>query len=187
MVAYIAVFGSLWGLSEATLGTALHLMRIPFSGLIMTAIALIIILIARAFYNAPGSTISIALLAAIIKALSISTVKVGPMIGIISEGLLAEGILTLIRPGRTGFLIAGLALGIYPLVHSIITKTILFGAAFIPMLIDTARGISERFGYGIGWLALGLYVVLHIIIGAGAALLAWSLYKRVSTILNRGI
>jgi hypothetical protein len=184
LIAYIAVFGSLWGLSEASLGTTLHLLKIPFSGLILTAIALNIILIARAFYNAPGSTISIALLAAIIKALSISTIKVGPMVGILMEGLLAEAILTLMGPGRTGFLVAGLSLGIYPLIQSIITRTILFGAAFVPMILELVEGLSNRVGSGFGWILLITYVILHLLIGLTAAGIAWTIRKRTAVKLT---
>lgn len=184
MVAYIAIFGSLWGLAEASLGTTLHLLKIPFSGLILTAIALNIILVARTFHNVPGSTISIALLAAIIKALSISTVKVGPIVGILMEGLLAEVILTLIGPGRAGFLIAGLSLGIYPLIQSIITRTILFGAAFVPMILDLAAGLSNRVGAGFGWILLIAYVVLHLLIGLAAAGIAWTIRQRTAVKLT---
>ena len=177
-VAYIAVFGTLWGLSEATLGTTLHLLKIPFAGLILTAIGLNIILIARAFHNTRGSTISIALLAAIIKALSISTVKVGPVVGILMEGLLAEGILSLMGPGRTGFLVAGISLGLYPLIQSIITRTILFGAAFVPMILELAEGLSDRVGAGFGWILVFTYVALHLLIGLAAAALGWTIRRR---------
>ncbi|MFC1618905.1 hypothetical protein ACFL45_03070 [Candidatus Neomarinimicrobiota bacterium] len=184
LIAYIAVFGSLWGLAEASLGTTLHLLKIPFSGLILTAIALNIILIARAFYDAPGSTISIALLAAVIKALSLSTIKVGPIVGILMEGLLAEAILTLIGPGRTGFLIAGLSLGIYPLVQSIITRTILFGAAFVPMILELVEGLSNRVGSGFGWILLITYVILHVVIGLAAAGIAWTIRRHTAAKLT---
>ena len=177
-VAYVAVFGTLWGLSEATLGTTLHLLKIPFAGLILTAIALNIILIARAFHHARGSTISIALLAAIIKALSISTIKVGPIVGILMEGLLAEGILSLMGPGRTGFLVAGISLGLYPLIQSIITRTILFGAAFVPMILELVKGLSDRVGAGFGWILLIAYVALHLLIGLAAAWIAWTIRRR---------
>ena len=184
MVAYIAVFGSLWGLSEATLGTTLHLLKIPFAGLILIVIALSIILIARTFYNAPGSTFAIAVLAAVIKALGISTIKVGPIVGIIIEGLLAEGILTLTGPGRTGFLLTGLSLGIYPLIQSIITRTILFGAAFVPMILELAEGLSNRVGSGFGWILLITYVILHPIIGLIASGIAWIIQRRTAAKLN---
>ena len=109
------------------------------------------------------------------------------MIGIITEALVAELILLTAGTSRLGYLLVGITIGLVPLIHNIVTKTILFGAAFVPMLIDTARGISEQFGYGLGWVALGLYVVMHVIAGTVAALLAWSLFKRISTILDRGI
>ena len=186
-ITYIAVFGSLWGFSEATLGTTLHMFRVPFAGLVLTVIALNVILIARAFHNVPGSTLSIAFLAAVIKAVSFSTVKIGPIVGILLEGALAEGILTLMGTGRTGFITAGIALGMYPLIQSIVTRTVLFGSAFVPMILDLARGLSERFGGNLGWFLLCLYVVLHLLIGLAASLIAWAVRRRTAAELTASV
>ena len=73
----VAVFGTLWGFIEATLGNALHLLNLPFSGSILASIALIIILIARIYNPTRGSTFLMALIAAFIKSLRFATVVYG--------------------------------------------------------------------------------------------------------------
>ncbi len=186
-IVYIAVFGSLWGFSEATLGTLLHMFNLPFSGLILSAIGLIIILTARTYNNTPGSTVMMALIAAFIKVLGFGTVKLGPFIGITMEGVLTEAIFLTIGTGLPGCITAGITVAIYPILQNLFTKSILFGMAFVPVILDLVQGISERFGYGAGWWLLGLYIFIHLVVGLGAAILAWALLKRIHTVVEQRV
>ena len=184
-IIFIGVFGTLWGLSEATLGNVLHMLNIPLSGSILSAIGLIIILIARMYNPVRGSTAMMGLIAAFIKILSFATVKLGPFAGILMEGLLVEVILSTLPLGRSTFYLAGLLVGLYPTIQNLITKTILFGLSFVPVLLDMVRGISERFGYALGWWLVGLYLLVQIVVGLIAADLAWRLHKRVKCALEQ--
>ena len=181
----MAVFGSLWGFSEATLGTVLHMLNLPFSGLILSAIGLIIILVARTYNNVPGSTVMMALIAAFVKVISFSTVKLGPFTGIIMEGILTEVIFLTIGIGRTGFITAGITVAIYPVLQNILVKTILFGIAFVPVILELVDGISENVGYGAGWWLLGIYLGIHLVVGVGAAMLALLLLRRARSITEQ--
>ncbi len=181
----IAVFGTLWGFVEATLGTALHLLHLPFTGSILSSIALIIILIARIYNPTRGSTFLMALVAAFIKALSFSTVKLGPFVAIILEGITIEVILSLFRPGRFGFFASALVMALYPLIQTIVTKTILFGSDFVPVILELAQGFSERVGFNAGWWMLGIYIVAQIVLPLGAAYFAWLLKKRLFSQLTK--
>ncbi|MCK4578987.1 MAG: hypothetical protein KAU50_09365 [Candidatus Marinimicrobia bacterium] len=182
---HVAVFGSLWGFSEATLGTVLHMLNLPFSGLILSAIGLIIILVARTYNNVPGSTVMMALIAAFVKVISFSTVKLGPFTGIIMEGILTEVIFLTIGIGRTGFITAGITVAIYPVLQNILVKTILFGIAFVPVILELVDGISENVGYGAGWWLLGIYLGIHLVVGVGAAMLALLLLRRARSITEQ--
>ena len=183
---YIAVFGTFWGLLEATLGTVLHALRIPITGSFISAAGLIVVLIARVFNNVRGSSFLMALIAAAIKMVGFSTVKLGPFIGIVMEGVLVEASLSVVGIGRTGFFLSGLLVGLYPLIQNIITKTILFGTNFVPVILDLARGFSESVGLPLGWWILIVYVILHLSIGLLAAVAAMLLKKRIQTALNDG-
>jgi len=184
----IAVFGTLWGFLEATLGNALHLFNLPFSGSILAAIALIIILIARIYNPTRGSTILMAIIAAFIKAISFSTVKLGPFIAILMEGILIEIILIVFQPTRIGFFVSGLVMAVYPIVQTIFTKSILFGSDFIPVILDLVAGFSNRIGYNAGWWILGVYLLAQLILPITAAYLAWIIQKRLSiTIKNNAL
>ncbi len=180
----IAVFGTLWGFIEATLGSALHLLHLPFSGSILASIALIVILIARIYNPTRGSTFLMALIAAFIKALSLATVKLGPFSAIIVEGILIEVILSLFRPGRLGFFASGLVMALEPIIQTIIVKTILFGSNFVPVILESAQGFSDQLGFSAGWWMLGIYLVAQLVLPLGAAYFAWVLKKRLSSQLE---
>ena len=180
----IAVFGTLWGFIEATLGSALHLLHLPFSGSILASIALIVILIARIYNPTRGSTFLMALIAAFIKALSLATIKLGPFSAIIVEGILIEVILSLFRPGRLGFFASGLVMALEPIIQTIIVKTILFGSNFVPVILESAQGFSDQLGFSAGWWMLGIYLVAQLVLPLGAAYFAWALKKRLSSQLE---
>ena len=54
-LATIAVFGTLWGISEITMGSVLHTLNIPFTGAFLAAIGLMIALVGRVFVPRKGS------------------------------------------------------------------------------------------------------------------------------------
>ena len=176
----IAVFGTLWGFVEATLGNALHLLNLPFAGTILASIALIIILIARIYNPVKGSTLLMAIVAAFIKAISFSTVKLGPFVAIIMEGALIELIFSLVGTKRTGFILSGLIMALYPIVQTIVTKTILFGSNFVPVVLELAEGFSNKIGFNAGWWLLGLYLAAQIILPLTAAYTAWIIQARLA-------
>jgi len=165
---------------EATLGNALHLFNLPFSGSILAAIALIIILIARIYNQTRGSTILMAIIAAFIKAISFTTVKFGPFVAILMEGILIELVLIFFRTTRIGFFVSGLVMALYPIVQTIITKSILFGSDFIPVILELVAGFSNRIGYNAGWWILGVYLFAQLILPITAAYLAWIVQIRLS-------
>jgi len=181
---FIALFGAFWGISEATLGAVLHALHLPLSGSILSAIGLVILLVARKLDNSRGSSLMMAIIAATIKMISFSTVKLGPFIGIIMEGVLVELVMILIGPNKLGFMSAGMVVGIYPLIQNIITKSILFGSNFIPVILELAEGFSKEVGLGLGWWILGLYIGIHFVFGLVAAILAWSLQKSVRALIR---
>lgn len=178
---YIAVFGALWGLAEATIGTLLHILHIPLAGAILGSIGMGIVLVARVFNNRWGSTLTMAFIASSIKMLSFSTVKLGPFLAILVEGLFLELVFCIVGNGRLAFVLSALLIAVYPIMQNIFTKSILFGQSFVLIILDLAKGISDKIGYQAGWLMLGIYVLLHIIISTFAAVSSWFIIKRLKS------
>lgn len=89
------LFGSLWGVLEATLGGVLHLLHLPFKGQVMANIGFFIMAVAVAASRRPLMPLAVGLVAASFKAtdallLSVPLAErmiVNPMIAIVLEAL----------------------------------------------------------------------------------------------------
>jgi len=90
----VAVFGTLWGLVEISLGTVLKSFRIPLSGTVLAAIGLMVAMIGRTFVPRKGSTLFVGVIAMLLKLFSLGGVILGPMIAIFAEALVAEIVLS---------------------------------------------------------------------------------------------
>jgi len=172
----LTVFGTLWGLVEISLGSVLHVLKVPMSGALLAAVGLAIALIGRLFVPRRGSTFYIGVVALVLKLFSIGSVVVGPMIGILFEAAIAEIVLTLFgRPQRVSFMTAA-ALGVlWTLVQPFFTGMLLFSRDIFVIWLDMLDSGSRLLGLdqsaGI-WIILVL-VAVYMAIGAASGWLAW--------------
>ena len=174
----LAVFGSLWGLSEISLGTVIKSLNLPLSGMILSTIGVTIALIGRVFVNKKGSILFIGAIAMLLKLFSLGGVVIGPMVGIISEAIVAEVTLSLSGETRKSSMILAGSLGVlWVLVQPFVTNPILFGRtlvdAWLNFLILGRRvmGINQS---SVVWIVGGL-VAIHLVIGGIAGWLGWIL------------
>lgn len=177
-LATIAVFGTLWGISEITLGSVLKSLNIPFSGALLSAIGLVIALVGRAFVPKKGSTLFVGVIAMLLKLFSLGGVILGPMVAIFSEALLAEIVLSLSgNPRRFSFVLAG-ALGVtWALVQPFVTGPLLFGRTLFVVwldLLDSGSRLLGLDGSAALWIVVALLAV-YLSIGGVAGWLSWDL------------
>ncbi len=100
----ILMFGAIWGLLEATLGGALHLIRLPFTGTIMASIGFALLYGALRAGARPSQLFAVALVAAAFKFADgpifglpfLDRTIVNPAVAIASQGLACAVVL---RPG----------------------------------------------------------------------------------------
>jgi len=187
-LATIAVFGTLWGLSEISLGSVLKSLNIPFSGALLSAIGLTIALVGRAFVPKKGSTLFVGVIAMLLKLFSLGGVILGPMVAIFSEALLAELILSLTgNPRRFSFLLAG-ALGVtWSLAQPFVTGPLLFGRTLFIVWLDLLDSGTRLLGLD-GNAALAIVVALlgiYLSIGSIAGWLSWDLARQLKTRMGR--
>ena len=184
----IAVFGVLWGIVEISLGSLLKSFRIPLSGAVLGAIGLTIAMIGRLFVSRKGSTFFIGVIACILKLFSLGGVIIGPMIGILSEALIAELVLSLGgKPRRLLFVLAG-ALGVlWTIVQPFITNPLLYGRSvmitWLNMLDQGSRLLGLR-DNAVLLIILGL-MGTHLILGGMAGWFAWSINRQLQTRMGR--
>lgn len=173
---YIGVFGALWGAVEMTLGSVLHVVNVPFSGVILTGIGVTILLIGRLFVPRAGSVLFIGLVTAFLKMLSLGGIVLNPMIGIVAESLLAEVVLTATgRPRRATFVLAGALATFWPFVHPFFTHGLLAGRDLLTVYGWTIEKGAELLGLDASAVVLivaGL-IGVHLVIGAIAGTLGW--------------
>ena len=174
----MAVFGALWGVVEISLGSVLHAIKIPLTGLALTAIGLMVALIGRLFVPKRGSTFFIGVIATVLKLFSIGNIVIGPMIAILAEALVAELILDIFtKPTRLAFMLAVAGGALWTLIQPFVTGLLIFGRGLLSIWLDTIDLGSRLFGLSsqaVLWIVVGL-VLLYLAVGAISGWLAWKL------------
>jgi hypothetical protein len=180
---YIAVFGALWGAIEISLGAYLHVIFPPLAdtflvGVIMAGLGAIIALTGRHFVPYRGSVLMIGVVTALLKALSLGGVKIGPMVAILAESLLIEAGFFLARqPSRWAFVLAGaLAVG-WNFFHKFVMMRLLYGQGVSEVAVKMVKEGSQLLGLDVRY-SIAILVVLFVIrlaVGAVAGWLAWDL------------
>ena len=180
----LAVFGALWGVAEMTLGALLHSLQFPLTGLAMGAVGMLVALTGYRFVPRPGTVLTIAVVSALLKLLSIGPNVFSPMLAITVEGSLAELGLALGggRPTRLALALAGSLGVLWSLAHRFVLQTVMAG-----------RGVFEiymrSFSAGARLLHLDprivpevllVLIALHLLAGALVGLTAHALGEQVS-------
>jgi hypothetical protein len=197
---YIAVFGALWGAVEITLGAYLHVIFPPLAdtflvGVILAGLGAIIALTGRHFVPHTGSVLMIGVVTALLKALSLGGVKIGPMVAILAESLLIEAGLVLSRvegllgfgtlrystqarqPSRWAFALAGALAVSWNFFHKFAMMRLLYGQGFTEVAVKMVKDGSQLLGLDVRY-SIAILVVLFVIrlvVGAAAGWLAWDL------------
>lgn len=190
---YIAVFGALWGAIEITLGAYLHVIFPPLAdtflvGVIMAGLGGLIALTGRHFVPHTGSVLMIGVVTALLKALSLGGVKIGPMVAILAESLLIEaGLLLTRQPSRWGFTLAGALAVSWNFIHKFVMMRLLFGQGIYEVAVKMVKDGSKLLGldvrYSIAILVMLLFI--RLVVGAVAGWLAWDLGGAVRRRLER--
>lgn len=184
----MAVFGTLWGISEITLGSALKSMNIPLSGMVLSTIGLSIALMGRVFVPKKGTTLFIGVIAMLLKLFSLGGVILGPMVGILGEVILAEILLSLLgSPNQFSMLLAGGVGVLWVQVQPFVTNPLLFGRTVLDVWFDLIRRGSRLIGLdetAVFWI-LAVMVLIHLLFGAGAGLIGWGIGNQLKYRLGR--
>ncbi len=184
----LGIFGALWGGVEISLGSLFHTLNIPMTGMLLSAIGLMVVLVGRYYVPRMGSTFFLGVVAALLKMLSLGGIVIWPMIAILTEALVAEIVLSLFRkPSRMSFLVAG-SLGVmYTIIHPFFSQGLLAGQGVLfvwELLVE--RGL-QIFGLSMAtaWVIVALYALLHLVTGLVAGWLAWEIAGVLKGRLNR--
>jgi len=174
----LAVFGALWGVVEISLGSLLHVLNAPLTGLFMTTFGITIALVGRLYAPKPGSTLFIGLITALLKMFSLGGIVINPMLGIIAASLLAEIVLSAFRrPRRLAFVLAGGLAVLWTLVHPFFTQSFLAGRGVLVIWLDLLDEGTRLFGLNPNavWIIVAALALLRLVAGGAAGWVAWDL------------
>lgn len=176
----IATFGALWGLMEVTVGVTLKGLRIPMGGAILTALAVIIFSTGRYFVPQKGSVLMMGAVAAILKVFSIGTVIAGPFMAIILEALFGEILLSILGINRFSYMLTGMLLLLYSMVHPFISQGIVFGANIYKIYLESFTRLAEILHVSANHLLwiIFIYAGIHAILGLTAGWIGYLLPRR---------
>jgi hypothetical protein len=171
-----------------TLGGVLKSLDIPMTGVFLAAIGLTVAMVGRVFVPKRGTTLFVGVIAMLLKLFSLGGVIIGPMIGIFTEALVAELVISLKKTPNAAILMATGALGVTWVVgQPFVTGPLLFGrTVFVVWLdfLDTARRVLGLDSSAI-FIVLGLYLLIHIVVGVVAGVLAWNVGRQVHARLGK--
>jgi nucleoside-triphosphatase THEP1 len=131
-----SVVGSIWASIEIILGSFLHNLRIPFSGMILSFIGVYILIAFIQVWKENGLIWRAGIICALMKSVSPSALILGPMIGIFTEAILIELFIFIFGKNLIGYLTGGAFAVLSTILHKLVSLLILYGFNFIKILSD---------------------------------------------------
>jgi nucleoside-triphosphatase THEP1 len=131
-----SVIGSIWASVEIILGSFLHNLKIPLSGMFLSFISVWLLISFLQVWKEDGLVWRAGLICALMKSISPSAFILGPMIGIFTEAILIELFIFLFGKNLFGYLIGGAFAVLSTILHKLVSLLILYGFDFIKILSD---------------------------------------------------
>jgi len=175
-----SIIGTIWAAAEIVLGSFLHNLRVPFSGNMLTAIALVILIAVSYRWRDKGLYWRAGLICALMKAMSPSAIIFGPMIAIIAESILLE--LSVRIFGRTvpGYIIGSMLAMSWNLFQKVFNMIIFYGGNLVE-IYSGITGWAEKqlnLSFDAFWAPLILLLSLYALFGAAAAIVGINTGRR---------
>jgi len=141
-----SVLGSIWASIEILLGSFLHNLKIPFSGMILSLIGVWLIISFLQVWKERGLVWRAGIICALMKSISPSAIILGPMIGIFTEALLIEFFIFVLGKNMVGYLFAGVFAVLSSLLQKFFSLLILYGFDFLKILNDLYHFAVKQIG-----------------------------------------
>ena len=139
-----SIIGTVWASSEIVIGSFLHNLKIPFSGSILTAIAIIILVSVSFVWKEKGIFWRAGLICALMKTMSPSAVIFGPMIAIFAEAVLLEVSVRIFGQTYFGFIIGSVLAVSWTFAQKIINFLIFYGFNIVELYKGLMKFIEKQ-------------------------------------------
>jgi nucleoside-triphosphatase THEP1 len=167
-----SIAGTMWAASEIVLGSFLHNLKVPFSGNILTAIGIIILISISYLWKDRGLFWRAGIICALMKTMSPSAVIFGPMIAILAESLLLELSVRIFGRTLVGYALGSMAAMSWNLFQKIINYIIFYGSNIIEVYSDLLKYAQKQLSIktDIVWMPIIILLVLYASFGLLAAI-----------------
>ncbi len=162
-----SILGCLWASSEIVLGSFLHNLRIPFSGNILTAIGIILMVSIGQVWTDRGLFWRAGLICALMKSISPSAIIFGPMIAIYTESLIMEASTFMFRKSALSFLIGGALAMSWNLIQMLVGYVIIYGSNVIHLYQKLSDYFHHQLGMASGnnWWPIIIIAIFYLLAG----------------------
>ena len=166
-----SIAGTIWAASEIVLGSFLHNLKVPFSGNILTAIGIVILISISYLWTDKGLFWRAGLICALMKTMSPSAVIFGPMIAIFTEAFLLGLSVRLLGRTIAGYAIGSMLAMSWNLVQKIINYIIFYGSNIIGVYSDFLKFAQKQLNIksDIVWLPIIVLLIVYALFGLLAA------------------
>ncbi|MBK9392188.1 MAG: hypothetical protein IPN68_19130 [Bacteroidetes bacterium] len=167
-----SIAGTIWAASEIVLGSFLHNLKIPFSGNILTAIGIIVLIAISYVWTDRGLFWRAGLICAVMKTMSPSAVIFGPMVAIITESILLEISVTLLGRTIAGYLLGSMLAMSWNLFQKVINFIIFYGSNIIEVYENLLKYAQKQLEIesDIVWLPIITLLVVYAVFGLFAGI-----------------
>jgi nucleoside-triphosphatase THEP1 len=175
-----SILGTIWAAFEIVLGSFLHNLKVPFSGNILTAIAIIILISVSLVWTEKGLFWRAGLICALLKTMSPSAVIFGPMIAIFSESLLLEGSVRLFGRNYAGYIVGAMLAMSWNLFHKIANYVIFYGFGIVGIYEKLIKYAQKQLDIhtDLFWTPLLILLMVYALFGLFAAIVGISAGQR---------
>lgn len=185
---------ALWALSESALGGLLHAFKLPFRGMIISSVAIVIIGMMARIINKPGKILKSALVVVFIKVAINPHTPIMAYLSVLIQGLLGE---VFFFTSRFRFIFA-LLLGIFVAFlngfQKILVLTLIYGNTLWKAIDDFFNYIAKEWLLSsiskpieFSYLIISFYIGAHLIIGIAAGILAFTVPESVEEKLKEPV
>lgn len=129
-----AVIGSLWASLEIIIGSFLHNIHMPLTGTILGFLSLSLLIGFHQKWQDKGLILKAAIIAALMRSLSPSAIIIGPMVGILLEGVLLDASLRIFGKNKIAYFIGAFATLSSNLLQKVVSILIFYGFDIVVVL-----------------------------------------------------
>jgi nucleoside-triphosphatase THEP1 len=176
-----SIIGTLWAASEIVLGSFLHNLKVPFSGNILTAIGIIILISVSYIWTEKGLFWRAGLICAIMKTMSPSAIIFGPMVAIFSEAALMEISVRLLGKTLAGYILGAMLAMSWNLFQKIMNFIIFYGFNIVDLYTNLIKFAQKQLNihFDIVWLPPLVLLCFYCIFGIIAALIGIKIGRQI--------